>query len=64
MYSIGNTFSNITGIVGPIVTGLILDLTKSWTIVFVVMIVLYTIGGIFWLIFGQGHITIGKDEDD
>lgn len=62
VFSIGNTFSNITGVIAPIITGAILDATKSWTLVFVIMIVLYVIGGTFWLIFGRGEVIIGADE--
>ena len=60
VYSIGNTFSNITGVVGPIITGILLDATGSWALLLIIMAVLYVIGGIFWLVFGQGEVIIGK----
>lgn len=64
VYSIGNTFSNITGIIGPLIVGMILDATNSWALVLLIMVALYLVGGIFWLIFGQGEVIIGKNEQE
>jgi ACS family glucarate transporter-like MFS transporter len=44
-----NTFGNLGGLVGPMVTGLALDRWHSWTLPFYVTAGIYAVGALAWL---------------
>lgn len=57
LMGISNTVATVPGIIGNIVTGIILTRSGGdWTSVFNEIIVIYMIGGLFFLIFAKGHI--------
>lgn len=49
IFGLGNTAATLTGIVGVQVTGLILQWTKSWALVFLAAAFHYVVGVIVWL---------------
>jgi ACS family sodium-dependent inorganic phosphate cotransporter len=49
-----NTAGTIPGIVGVALTGLILDATGSWALVFQISAGVYVFGAIVWLLFATG----------
>lgn len=55
LLGISNTGAAIPGIVGVALTGLILDKTGSWTLVFGIAIMFYVIGAIVYNIFATGE---------
>ena len=50
---ITNTFAAIPGLVGGILTGVILDVTNSWDMVFYVTAGVTFFGGLFYLLFAS-----------
>jgi len=52
---ISNTIATIPGILGNTITGVILDKTDSWFLVFAIAACINFIGGIVFLIFAQGE---------
>ncbi len=50
---LSNTAATIPGIVGVYVSGLILNATNSWTLVFQVAAGVYLFGMVFYLIFAS-----------
>jgi cyanate permease len=50
---ITNTFAAIPGLVGGILTGIILDVTNSWDMVFYVTAGVTAFGGLFYLLFAS-----------
>ncbi len=55
LMGISNTAGTIPGIVGVTVSGLILDLTGSWALVFGVAAGVYLVGLVVWLLFATGE---------
>lgn len=53
IFGLGNTAATLTGIVGVQVTGLILQWTKSWPLVFLAAAFHYCIGVVVWLAFAH-----------
>ncbi|MFT4713383.1 MAG: MFS family permease, partial [Candidatus Azotimanducaceae bacterium] len=53
LMGITNTFAAIPGLVGGILTGIILDVTNSWDMVFYVTAGVTFFGGAFYLIFAS-----------
>src|SRR5262249_14604167 len=56
LMGLSNTFASIPGIVGNVLTGVILDATHSWTLVFSLLIVMYVSATIFFSIFASGEV--------
>ncbi|MBI3302648.1 MAG: ACS family MFS transporter [Deltaproteobacteria bacterium] len=50
-----NTAGTIPGIVGVTLTGLILDATGSWNLVFLISAGVYVFGALVWLLFATGE---------
>jgi nitrate/nitrite transporter NarK len=55
LMGVSNTAGTIPGIVGVTVSGLILDLTGSWALVFGVAAGVYLVGLVVWLLFATGE---------
>jgi ACS family sodium-dependent inorganic phosphate cotransporter len=55
LMGVSNTAGTIPGIVGVTVSGLILDLTGSWALVFGVAAGVYMLGLVVWLLFATGE---------
>jgi len=53
LMGLSNTAGTIPGIIGVYVSGLILNLTHSWTLVFQVAAGIYLFGMVFYLIFAS-----------
>ena len=53
LMGITNTFAAIPGLVGGILTGIILDVTNSWDMVFYVTAGVTAFGGLFYLLFAS-----------
>jgi ACS family sodium-dependent inorganic phosphate cotransporter-like MFS transporter 5 len=53
LMGITNTFAAIPGLVGGILTGVILDVTNSWDMVFYVTAGVTFFGGLFYLLFAS-----------
>ncbi len=54
---LSNTLASFAGILGNLFTGIILDTTHSWSIVFIVMICIYIFGTIVYLRYAKGEIV-------
>jgi ACS family sodium-dependent inorganic phosphate cotransporter len=50
-----NTAGTIPGIVGVTLTGVILDATGSWQLVFLISAGIYVFGALVWLLFATGE---------
>jgi ACS family sodium-dependent inorganic phosphate cotransporter len=50
-----NTAGTIPGILGVTLTGMILDATGSWQLVFMISAGIYVFGALVWLIFATGE---------
>ena len=50
-----NTAGTIPGIIGVTLTGLILDATGSWNLVFLISAGIYVFGALVWLLFATGE---------
>lgn len=55
LMGLSNTAGTVPGIVGVAVSGLILDLTGSWGLVFAVAAGVYGLGLVIWLLFATGE---------
>lgn len=53
---LSNTFASLAGSLGNLVTGYILDVTKSWVFVFLIVVFELIVALIFFLIFVKGHV--------
>lgn len=52
-----NTFATIPGVIGNLVTGVLLDKFQGdWMMVFNVICTIYLLGGIIFLIFARGDV--------
>ena len=50
-----NTAGTIPGILGVTLTGMILDATGSWQLVFMISAGIYVFGALVWLLFATGE---------
>jgi len=57
LMGISNTFASIAGIIGNVATGMILDATGQWSLVFLKLISIYMIAMIFFVIFATGDVV-------
>ena len=55
IFSIGNTFSIIPGVIGIAAAGSILDATHSWSLIFLAGIACYVVGIVAWLAMAKGR---------
>lgn len=55
LMGISNTAGTVPGIVGVTVTGMILDATQSWVLVFSLAAAVYLVGLVVWLLFATGE---------
>lgn len=55
IFSIGNTFSIIPGVIGIAAAGSILDATHSWSLIFLAGIACYVVGIVSWLGMANGR---------
>jgi len=55
LLGISNTASQIPGIVGVSLTGIIVDATGSWSAVFLIAAGVYVVGAVVWLLMATGE---------
>eukprot|EP01095_Lingulamoeba_sp_RSL-Kostka_P000539 TRINITY_DN10819_c0_g1_i2.p1 TRINITY_DN10819_c0_g1~~TRINITY_DN10819_c0_g1_i2.p1 ORF type:complete len:436 (+),score=73.84 TRINITY_DN10819_c0_g1_i2:48-1355(+) len=58
LFSIGNTFGNLPGIIGVYFTGFLIDNYNSWEIIFLIAIFNYLIGSVAWFLLARGKVSL------
>ena len=53
LVGIASTLGTAAGVLGNIISGIVLDLTQSWTLVFFIAAGLLVFGGFFYLLFAS-----------
>jgi len=58
IFGVSNTVATIPGIVGVAITGVILDYTQSWCIVFLLSGFICAVAAVVWLLFAKAEAII------